>query len=171
MEATALGGKRDLRAYFSGQNLVLYAIGAPLIIAVCFGLAAVVHDISMGIEAAPVVLAGLGASLGLGNLFSAALPYPMTKRVGNPLPVPASGYAGYRLAGLITLVGSGVLAAPAIAGVVLAANGPDTIRLGVLLPCAAVYGFVLATIGVRMAAKIAEHQMPELCQVALRTAT
>jgi len=54
---------------------------------------------------------------------------------------------------------------------VLAANGPDAIRIGVLLPCAAVYGFVLAVIGVRVAAKIAEGTLPEMCQAALRTAT
>ncbi|MGH3165119.1 MAG: hypothetical protein ACRDN0_04385 [Trebonia sp.] len=171
LEATALGGRRDLRAYFSGQNLVLCVIGAPLIIAVCFGLAVVAGDPSMGVEAAPVILAGIGAAVGLGDLFTAALPYPMVRRVGSPMLVPASGYGGHRLAGIITLVGTGVLAAPVIAGVVLAADGPDVIRLGVLLPCAAVYGFALATAGVRMAAKIAEHQLPEMCQVALQSVT
>ena len=64
-----------------------------------------------------------------------------------------------------------MLAAPVIAGVVLAANGPDAIRIGVMLPCAAVYGFALTVVGVRQAAKIAESKMPEMCQVALRTAT
>jgi hypothetical protein len=52
---------------------------------------------------------------------------------------------------------------------VLAANGPDAIRIGVMLPCAAVYGFALAVAGVRLAAKVAESKMPEICQVALRT--
>jgi hypothetical protein len=64
-----------------------------------------------------------------------------------------------------------VLAAPVIVGVVLAANGPDTIRIGVLLPCAAVYGFALAAIGVRLAAKVAAGTLPEMCQVALKTET
>ncbi|HEX6527297.1 MAG TPA: hypothetical protein VF070_45900 [Streptosporangiaceae bacterium] len=171
IEATALGSRRDLRAYFWGQNLVLCVIGAPLIVAVCFALAAVVGDPSMGVEATPVVLAGIGAAVGLGDLFSAALPYPMVKRVGNPLPVPASGYAGYRLGGLITLAGTAVLAAPVIVGAVLAANGPDAIRIGVLLPCAAAYGFALAVIGVRLAAKVAASTLPQMCQAALRTAT
>ena len=170
LEATALGTRRDLRAYFSGQNLVLCVIGTPLIVAVCFALAVVAGDPGMGIEATPVVLAGIGAALGMGDLFSAALPYPMAKRAGNPTPVPAPGYGGYRLGGALTLASTGVLAAPVIVGVVLAANGPDAIRIGVLLPCAAVYGFALALIGVRMAAKIAEGQLPEMCQVALRSA-
>ena len=170
LEATALGSRRDLRAYFSGQNLVLCVIGAPLVVAVCFALAAVVGDPGMGVEATPVVLAGIGAALGLGGLFTAALPYPVVKRVGTPIIVPAPGYAGYRIGGLLTLAGTAVLAAPVIVGAVLAANGPDAIRIGVMLPCAGAYGFALAVIGVRLAAKLAESTLPEMCQVALRTA-
>jgi ABC-2 type transport system permease protein len=171
LEATALSRGRDLRAYFSGQNLVLGVIGAPLVVAVCFALATVAGDPGMGVEATPVVLAGIGAALGLGDLFTAALPYPMVKRAGTPLVLPAPGYAGYRLGGFLTLAGTAVLAAPVIAGAVLAANEPDAIRIGVLLPCAAAYGFALAVIGVRLAAKIAETKLPEMCQAALRTAT
>jgi len=171
LEATALGRGRDLRDYFSGQNLVLCVIGTPLVIGVCFALAAVAGDPGMGVEATPVVLAGIGAALGLSDLLTAALPYPMVKRVGFPVPVPAPGYAGHRLGGLLTLAGTAVLAAPVIAGAVLAANGPDAIRIGVMVPCAAAYGFALAVIGVRLAAKIAESTLPEMCQVALRTAT
>ena len=171
LEATALGGSRDLRAYFSGQNLVLCVIGAPLVVAVCFALAAAVGDPGMGVEATPVVLAGIGAALGLADLFTAALPYPMVKRAGTPVLLPAPGYAGYRLGALLTLAGTAVLAAPVIAGAVLAANGPDAIRIGVLLPCAVAYGFALAVIGVRLAAKLAESTLPEMCQAALRTAT
>jgi hypothetical protein len=40
-----------------------------------------------------------------------------------------------------------------------------------MLPRAAAYGFALAVIGVRMAAKIAESTLPEMCQVALRAVT
>jgi ABC-2 type transport system permease protein len=170
LEATALSRVRDLRAYFSGQNLALCVIGAPLVVAVCFALGAAAHDPGRGVEATPIVLAGLGAALGLGNIFTAALPYPMIKRVGTPVVVAAPGYAAYRsLSVLGTLAGTAVLAAPVIVGAVLAANGPVAIRIGVMVPCAAVYGFGLAVVGVRMAAKIAASKMPELCQVALRT--
>jgi hypothetical protein len=170
LEATALSRGRDLRAYFSGQNLALCVIGAPLVIAVCFALAAVVGDLGMGVEATPIVLAGLGAALGLGNLFSVTLPYPMIKRVGTPLLVAAPGYAANRIGGVFgTLAGTAVLTAPVIVGAVLAASGPESIRIGVMLPSAAVYGFALALVGVRLAAKVAESKMPELCQVALRT--
>ena len=171
LEATALGSRRDLRAYFSGQNLVLCVIGAPLVAAVCFALAGVAGDPGMGVEATPVVLAGTGAALGLGDLLTAALPYPVVKRAGTPVPLPAPGYSGYRFGALLTLAGTAVLAAPVIVGAVLAAHGPDAIRIGVMLPCAAAYGFALAVIGVRLAAKVAESTLPEMCQAALRTAT
>src|SRR5581483_11916490 len=155
LEATALGRVRDLRAYFSGQNLVLCVIGTPLVVAVCFALAAAAGDPGMGVEATPVVLAGIGAALGLGALFTAALPYPMVKRAGTPVLVPAPGYGAYRLSSLLTLACTAVLAAPVIVGAVLAASGPAAVRIGVMLPCAAGYGFALAVVGVRSAAKIA----------------
>ena len=41
IEATALTGRRALRAYFSGQNIALAVIAVPLLTAVSFGLAAV----------------------------------------------------------------------------------------------------------------------------------
>jgi ABC-2 type transport system permease protein len=169
LEATALSRVRDLRAYFSGQNLALCLIGAPLVVAVCFGLgAAVGHPGLYGVEAAPVVLAGLGASLGLSNLFTAVLPYPMVKRPGTPMLVAAPGYAAYRLGSVFgTLAGTAVLAAPMIAAVELAQTGPLALRLGLLLPCGALYGFALAFAGVRLAAAAAAGKMPELFQVAI----
>jgi ABC-2 type transport system permease protein len=171
LEATALSRTRDLRAYFSGQNAVLCVIGAPLVVAVCFGLAAAAGRPGIGVEAAPVALAGLGAALGLSNLFTVGLPYPMVKRTGTPILVAAPGYQGFRIGGIFgTLAGTAVLAAPVIVAVVLAQTAPLAIRLGLLLPCAAIYGFALAFAGVRLAAAAAVGKVPELCQVALSSA-
>ena len=87
-----------------------------------------------GIEAAPIVLAGLGAALGLGDLFTAALPYPMVKRAGFPILVTAPGYGAYRFGGVLgTLAGTAAAATPVIIGVVLAATDSDAIRIGVML--------------------------------------
>jgi ABC-2 type transport system permease protein len=169
LEATALSRRRDLRAYFSGQNLALCVIGAPLVVAVCFGLAAAGRP-GLGIEAGPIVLAGLGAALGLSNLFTVVLPYPMVKRTGFPILVNAPGYGAYRLGGVLgTLAGTAVAATPVIIAVVHTATDSDAIRIGVIWPCAAVYGFVLALAGVRLAAVAAAGKMPELCQVAVRS--
>jgi ABC-2 type transport system permease protein len=171
IEGTALARARDLRAYFSGQNIVLSVIGAPLIIAICFALAAVAGRPELGLETAPVVLAGLGAALALSNLFTVALPHPMVKRTTSPMLVPAQGYGGYRL-GIVfgTLAGTAVAATPAIVAAVLTATDPLVIRIGVLLPCSAIYGFALALAGVRLAAGPAAGKMPELCQAAIRSA-
>jgi hypothetical protein len=62
-----------------------------------------------------------------------------------------------------------VAATPVIIGVVQTATDSDTIRIGVLWPCAAVYSFALALAGVRLAAVAAAGKMPELCQVAMRS--
>ena len=73
--------------------------------------------------------------------------------------VAAPGYAIQRIGGVFgTLAGTAVLAAPVIAGAVLAANGPDAIRIGVMLPSAAAYGFALAFAGVRLAATVADSK-------------
>jgi ABC-2 type transport system permease protein len=171
LEATALSRARDLRAYFAGQNIVCWVIGAPLVIAICFGLAAAEGRPGFGLEAAPVVLAGIGAALGLCNLFSVALPYPMVKRTGTPMLTAAQGYAGYRLGSVFgTLVGTAVAAAPVIILVVHTASDAMAIRIGVILPSAAVYGFALAFAGVRLAAAAAAGRMPELTQAAVRSA-
>ena len=84
---------------------MLGVIGAPLVVAVCFALAAVAGDPAWESRPTPVVLTGIGAALGLGDLFTAALPYPMVKRAGTPLVLPAPGYAGYRLGGFLALAG------------------------------------------------------------------
>jgi ABC-2 type transport system permease protein len=171
IEATALSRTRDLRAYFSGQNVALAVIGTPLVIAVCFGLAAASHHPVIGVEAATVVLAGMGASLGLSNLFSAALPFPTVRRAGTPMMVAAPGYNAYRIAGIFgTLIGTGICAIPAIFVAVATAHDSIALRIGLLWPCAAVYGFVLALAGVRMAAAIATGKLPEMIQMAMQSA-
>jgi len=57
-----------------------------------------------------------------------------------------------------------------IIGVVLAASDSLAIRIGILLPCGAIYGFLLALAGVRLASAAAVGKLPELCQVAMRSA-
>jgi ABC-2 type transport system permease protein len=100
-----------------------------------------------------------------------ALPYPMAKRAGSPVLVAAPGYAGYRIGSVLgTLAGSAVAATPVIIGVLLAASDPLAVRIGVLLPGAAIYGFLLALAGVRLASAVGAGKLPELCQVAMRSA-
>src|SRR5262249_16332228 len=61
MEATALTDRNALRAYLSGQDIVLAAIGIPLLTALTFGLRAAAGVPALGFETMPAALAALGA--------------------------------------------------------------------------------------------------------------
>ncbi len=170
LEATALSGRRELRAYFSGQDLVFGAIAVPLLIGVSVLLGALVGDPREGVTAAAVALAGLGVSLAMGNIFTVVLAYPMQKRAGNPMPQPAQGYAAYAAGAVFgTLATVAVAVIPVIILGNVISGDTAAIRLPLLFGCAAVYGLGIAWLGVRAAAIAAEGKLPELCQVAMRT--
>ena len=147
-EAAALSGRRELRCYFSGQDIVYGAIATPLIVGVSFILAA----------------------LAMSNIFSVVLAYPMQKRAGNPLPQQAQGFGGYAVGATFgTLASVAVAVIPVIILGNLTSSVSAAVRLPVLFGCAAAYGFGLAWLGVRAAATAAAGKLPELCQVAMRT--
>jgi ABC-2 type transport system permease protein len=169
-EAMALRGRRELRAYFTGQDIVYGAIAVPLLTAISIVLGVLVGDPMEGAAAAAVGLAGLGAALAMGNIFTVALAYPMQKRAGNPMPQPSQGYTAYAIAGVLgTLASVAVAVIPVIVLANLTSGVSAAIRLPVLFGCAAAYGFGLAWLGMRAAAITAEARLPELCQVAMRT--
>jgi len=170
LEAMTLTGRRALRAYVSGQNIALGMIAVPLLTVISFGLAAVAKHPVDGFVGMAVDLAGIGAGLGLGDIFSVTLPYPMEKRAGSPVPRPADGFTGDRLGGTLgSLVGTAVAVIPVVLGVVFTRSDPATVRMPVLVVCAAGYGLALAWIGGRAAARAAESRLPELYQIAVRS--
>ena len=170
LEAMTLTGRRALRAYISGQNIALGMVAVPLLTVISFGLAALAKHPVDGFLGMAVALAGIGAALGLGDIFSVTLPYPMEKRAGSPVPRPADGFIGDRLAGSLgSLVGTVVAVIPVVLGVVFTRSDPATVRMPVLVVCAAGYGLVLAWIGGRLAARAAERRLPELYQIAVRS--
>ncbi len=170
IEALALSGRRELRAYFSAQDIVYGAIAIPLLTGISFGLGALVRDPREGCVAAAVGLAGLGAALAMSNIFGVALAYPMQKRAGNPLPQQAQGYGGHAVG---TIFGTLACVAVAVIPVIVLGNLTSHVSAAVALPalfgCAVAYGLALAWLGVRAAAVLAEGKLPELCQVAMRT--
>jgi len=168
-EALALSGRRQLRAYFGGQAIILGIIAVPLLTALSFGLSAAARRPAEGVAATAVALAGLGGALGISAVFSVVAAYPMEKRAGNPMPQAASGSGVYRLTILGTLAGTAVAAIPAILAAVFTSTVSEPIRAPVLLVGAAAYGLALALVGVRIAASAAEQKLPELYQVALRS--
>ena len=167
MEATALTDRNTLRAYLSGQDIVLALIGIPLLTALTFGLGAAAGFPAFGFETMPVALAALGAALALSNIITVNSAYPVVKRVGTPIYTSAPGYGSSRMAATMgTLFGIPILVSPVIVAAVLTAGAPLAIRAPVLTVCAAAYGFGLAWAGVRIAAATGEGKLPELCQLA-----
>ena len=168
LEATALTGRDGLRAYLSGQDIVLAVIGVPLLAALTFGLGAAAGFPAFGFETMPAALAALGAALALGNIITVSGAYPVARRGGTPIYTAAPGYGSSRVAATVaTLLGVPALAAPVIVAAVLTAGAPLAVRAPVLTVCAAACGLALAWGGVRIAAAAGEGKLPELCQVAL----
>ena len=169
-EAMAMTSRRALRCYFSGQNLALCLIAVPLLSAISFGLATVAGHPAAGFIAVAVDFAAIGASMALSNIFTARLPYPTEKREGSPVRGAAQGHAARALwATLGSLLGTAVAVGPVAAAEVLTSTDPAPVRIPVLLLCAAGYGIALAYAGVRIAARVAEQTMPDLCQIALHS--
>ena len=169
-EALALTSRRSLRAYFSGQNIALGVIAAPLLVAICFGLAAAVRAPALGVAAAAVALAGLGAALGLSNILTVTLAYPMSKRAGSPMRQAAQGYGAYTFGGILASVGGvAVAATPVIVVAAFTGTAPAAVRAPALIVCSAAYGVALAWAGVQIAARAAEARLPDLCQIAVKS--
>ena len=87
LEAMTLTGRRALRVYFSGQNLAVAGdrVAATVI---SFALAAVAGHPVDGFVGMAVGLAGIGAGLGLSNIFTSTVAYPLQKRAGFRRPGP-----------------------------------------------------------------------------------
>ena len=124
-----------------------------------------------GVLATAVALAGLGAALGLSNILTVILPYPMAKRAGSPMRQAAQGYGSHTgsAASSPAWRGVAVAAIPVIVAALLTSADRAAVRTPVLILCAAAYGLALAWTGVRIAARAAEGKLPELCQVATRS--
>ncbi len=170
IEALALTSRRSLQAYFSGQNIALGVIAVPLFTAICFGLAAGVRHPMEGVPATAVALAGIGAALGLSNILTVTLPYPMATRAGSPMRQAAQGYGSYTFGAMLaSLAGVAVAVTPVIVVAAYTSTAPAAVRTPALIICSAAYGLALAWAGVQIAAREAEARLPELCQIAVRS--
>jgi ABC-2 type transport system permease protein len=170
LDALALTGRRALRAWFAGVSGALAVIAVPLLTAVSFGVATVAGHPADGFVGMAVGLAGIGAALGLDSVFSATMAYPTETRPGSPLARPVGGYTGYAIGSrFASLFGVWALLSPVVVAAALTQDVAAAARMPVLVAGAAAYGFVLAWAGVWFAARAAEHRLPELCQVAIRS--
>jgi ABC-2 type transport system permease protein len=170
IEALALTSRRSLRAYFSGQNIALSVIAVPLVTAISFGIAVAIGDPMRAVAAIAVGLASIGAALGLANILTVTLAYPMARRTGGPMRQAAQGYGSYTFGGMLaSLAGVAVAVTPMIIAGNLTSADPAAVRAPVLIVCAAAYGLALAWAGVQIAAREAEGRLPELCQIAVQS--
>lgn len=171
LEASALNGRRALRAYFSGQNVAYGVIAVPLVTAVGFALAVVAKHPMDGFVAMALGLAATGAGLAMANIFTVTTAYPVEKRGGTPMPRAATGHNGEAAASqLVTLLCVGVAVTPVILAAVFTQSVSPAIRMPVLVLGAAAYGLALAWGGVRAAANLADRKLPELAQIAIQSA-
>jgi ABC-2 type transport system permease protein len=168
LEATALTGTRQMRAYFTGRVIALAAIGTPLLLAMSLIVAAGAGHPASWLWIAPVDLGTLGAGLALSSLFTVGVAYPMQKRVGSPVPTTGDGYGGQAFAAVLgSLAGVALATIPLILAVNYTYSLSASVRIPLLAVCAGAYGILLAWGGARGAAATAARTLPELTQVAL----
>jgi ABC-2 type transport system permease protein len=170
LDALALSGRRALRSWFAGQNAAIAVIAVPLILVVPLVLAIITRHPVDGLLSMALGLAATGAGLGIADLFSSALPYPMERRAGSPLPRQAEGFAMQSLAGRFGgLIATAILVIPVIVAIGETGSVADAIRVPALIAGGAVYGALLAWAGIALGAGIAEGKLPELVQLAARS--
>ena len=170
LEAMALRGRRELRAYFSGQDLVYGAIAIPLLTGTSIVLGVLVGDPIGGSRRRRGWPGRAGRGPGGGQHLHRRAGLSDAETAGNPMPQPSQGYTVYAAAAVFgTLAAVAVAVIPAIILANVTSGVAAPMRLPVLFGCAALYGFGLAWLGMRAAAITAEVRLPELCQIALRT--
>jgi ABC-2 type transport system permease protein len=170
LDALALSGRRALRSWFAGQNAAMAAIAVPLILVVPLILAIISGHPVDGLLAMALGLAATGAGLGTSDLFSSALPYPMERRAGSPVPRQVDGFAMHALAGRLGgLIATAILVIPVVIAIGATGSVADAVRIPALIAGGAVYGALLAWAGIALGAHLANGKLPELFQLAARS--
>jgi ABC-2 type transport system permease protein len=170
LDALSLSGRRALRAWFAGQNAAVAAVTVPLILVIPLVLAIVSRHPVNGLLAMALGLAATGAGLGIADLFSAALPYPMERRAGSPLPRQAEGFTLQALAARFGgLIATAILVIPVIVAIAATGSIANPVRIPALIAGGAVYGALLAWAGIALGAAVADGKLPELFQLAARS--
>jgi ABC-2 type transport system permease protein len=170
LEALALSGRRGMRAWLAGRDAAIAVIAIPLVLVVPLVVAVISGHPVNGLLAMGVGLSATGAGLGISDVFSAALPYPVERRAGNPTPRQLDGYAlpavGARLGSLAAVA---IAVVPAVVAIAATGSVTDAVRVPALIAGGAVYGGLLAWAGVAIGAAIAAGKLPELFQLASRS--
>jgi ABC-2 type transport system permease protein len=170
LEALALSGRHGMRAWLAGRDVAVAIIAIPLVLVIPLVIAIISGHPVNGLLAMAVGLSATGAGLGISDVFSAALPYPVERRAGSPTPRQLDGYTlpavGSRL-GSLAIVALAVI--PAVVAIAATGSVTAAVRVPALIAGGAVYGGLLAWAGVAIGAVIAAGKLPELFQLAARS--
>ncbi|TGZ10545.1 transporter [Streptomyces rhizosphaericola] len=161
MVALTISSTRDAYVELRARALALLLITLPYTVVVCVATAALLGSW----QALPGVLgisfALLGAMLGIGALASALFPYSIPQEGAFKNVAPGQGGLAW-----ISILG-GMLAAPVLAGPVIALTvwlhlADHQSALWLVIPAGAVYGTLLGSAGLRIAAPRTANRLPEI---------
>jgi len=170
LEALALSGRRGLRAWLAGRDAAIAIIGVPLVLVVPLVLAIITRQPANGLLAMAVGLSATGAGLGIADIFSAAVPYPVEWRAGTAMLRQLDGYGLHALASRLgSLVAVAVALIPVVVAIAATGSVTAAVRIPALIAGGALYGGLLAWAGVTIGAAIAAQKLPELFQLAARS--
>jgi len=170
LEALALSGPRKLRAWLAGRDAAIAVIAVPLVLVVPLVVAVISGHPVNGLLAMAVGLSSVGAGLGVSDVFSATLPYPVERRAGSPSPRQLEGFGpqavGSRLGSLVAVA---IAEVPVLVAIAVTGSVTAAVRVPVLIAGGALYGWLLAWAGVAIGASVAAGKLPELFQLASRS--
>ncbi|ARI52978.1 transporter [Streptomyces sp. S8] len=161
MVALTISSTRDAYVELRARALALLLITLPYTVVVCVATAALLGSW----QALPGVLgisfALLGAMLGIGAVAAALFPYSIPQEGAFKNVAPGQGGLAW-----ISILG-GMLAAPVLAGPVIALTvwlhlADHQSALWLVIPAGAVYGTLLGSAGLRIAAPRTANRLPEI---------
>ncbi|MBZ4018184.1 transporter [Streptomyces purpurogeneiscleroticus] len=160
MVASTLATRRDAFLELAGRALAVAVIAVPYVTVVVLGSAALLDDWAAFPEVYGVALALLGALVATGAFASVRFPYSIPSD-GNKNVAPGQGGIAW-ISMLVGVIMGGLLCLPVIGlTVALHVAGLQGL-LWLVLPVGAVYGAVVAVLGLRLTAPGVLRRLPEI---------
>ncbi|WP_367433978.1 transporter [Streptomyces celluloflavus] len=162
MVASTISTPRDAYLELRARAFTLALVAVPFVTVVVAGTAAFIGPWSDFLEVYGLSLALLGALLATGALASALFPYSIPSEVNKNVAPGQGSIAWFSLFGGI-VVGS-LLSSPMLALTLWLHLADLHGLLWILLPVGAVYGVLIAQLGLRVAAPRVARRLPEILQ-------
>ncbi|GAA3739644.1 transporter [Streptomyces tremellae] len=160
MVAMTIASKRDAYLELRARALALLLVTLPYSLVVSFLMAALTHDWRALPEVVGLSWALLGALVALGATASALLPYSIPQETRKNVAPGQTSLAMWSVLG--GLVASPLLASPILGLTIWLHVAGHTGATWLVLPVGAVYGAVVAWLGVRAASRPLLDRLPEI---------